>query len=90
MAQTWSPSAASLESIFKVLSDHDHSFIMVGKISTTMDGGSSAYGICTYCSPSYDFLLPIADITMIVNRYPGKNLISGTYTPAVNPSKGMD
>jgi len=33
MAQTWSPSAASLESIFKVLSDHDHSFIMVGKYS---------------------------------------------------------
>ncbi|RPA97816.1 hypothetical protein L873DRAFT_1836217 [Choiromyces venosus 120613-1] len=30
MAQAWSQSAASLESIFAVLSDHDHPFIMVG------------------------------------------------------------
>jgi len=54
-----------------------------------MDGSSSAYGICTYCSPSYDILLPIADITMIVNRYPGKNLICDTYTLAVSLHKGM-
>ncbi|KAG0643604.1 hypothetical protein HOY80DRAFT_1020020 [Tuber brumale] len=31
MAQAWSPSVASLESVFTVLSDHDHPFVMVGK-----------------------------------------------------------
>jgi len=30
MAQAWSPSARSLESVFHVLSDHDHPFVMVG------------------------------------------------------------
>ncbi|RPA95971.1 hypothetical protein L873DRAFT_1696044 [Choiromyces venosus 120613-1] len=30
MAQAWSQSTASLESIFAVLSDHDHPFVMVG------------------------------------------------------------
>jgi len=33
MARAWLPSAASVASVFGVLSDHDHSFIMVGKYS---------------------------------------------------------
>jgi len=35
LAQAWSPSARSLESVFKVLSDHDHPFVMVGKYALT-------------------------------------------------------
>jgi len=39
--------------------------------------------------PANDFL-PIANITMIGNGYPGKNLTSGIYTPVVSLSKGID
>ena len=35
-------------------------------------------------------MLLIADITMIDNGYPGKNLTSGIYTLVVNLNKGMD
>jgi len=38
MAQAWSPSARSLESVFQVLSDHNHPFFMVGKYALTWMG----------------------------------------------------
>ncbi|PUU72270.1 hypothetical protein B9Z19DRAFT_1138313 [Tuber borchii] len=38
MAEPWSQSAASLESIFSILSEHDHPFVMVGKYALNWMG----------------------------------------------------
>lgn len=90
LAQAWSPSARSLESVFKVLSNHDHPFVMVGTYALTWMGVPVHTGYVHIAYPLIIFCFLFTDITVIDNGYPCKNLTSGIYMPVISPNKGMD
>jgi len=70
LAQAWSPRARSLESVFKVLSNHNHQFVMVGKCALTWMGVPVHTGYIRIAYPLMISCFLFADITMKDTGYP--------------------
>jgi len=90
LAQAWAPSTLSLESVFKVLSNHDHPFVMIGKYALTWMEIPVHTGYVRIAYPLMISCFIFADITVKDNGYPCKNVTIVIYTPVVSTNKAPE
>ena len=64
MAKAWSQSVASLESIYGILSDHGHLFVLVGKYTLKWMGVWHILDLYAWLSPHHGYPPPTVNIAL--------------------------